>query len=546
MSDIILNSKAKITQANYSFVFSMSDDDACYKLSLRDIALISSHIEMFAWKTRWHGGQYQELTQSQNVTVRELVDNLVRKLFTPVDCGGNSDPPKDPPKDPPTLSYVKSLENRISELEQEIEEMACKCELRWKDGVLQMLDASCGCEWIDVPTEGQKTPNPISPSLGASVGFSMVNEDGAAKDISVPLEKSNLNADAVELRACSKATALVKMFRNVIQTAIMSDIREALDTIPFPTTSIVSAITNAIAPAFLPVVGAFKLASMAADITDPIAEEIQDKLNAKNEAQAICTLYPLISKGYELTGEDIANTILSIGFKAGDASFLVVNALTQSMSLKAIKEHLELKFSDVDCGCPDIVDKANYSPLSAPQKPSAAVWSVEANLKTGQHGTRLFEIANPQWGEYQSGVGYVNSSFDFEDVPDARQYTRILIDWENLSGRILRVDWFAENVTEGLFQSNTGTPNADVEKFLVYVSPDQQTRQYVDNGAGWRSANFGQTFANIDLWWLWGYCEISSNDGGQTSLGGGTVSKIRIHGTGTKPSWFSSNGWTDV
>lgn len=540
--------------ASYERVFSFSEDTDCYELSERHVSLILRTAYQFRWPTRWTTeiGGFDEL---EYLSVVDLIDSLYSSLTNPLECCTD-----ETVQNKPTERYrekevysreIETLLERIAELEEEIEEMACKCpELKFINGVLhQSYIDDCGCKkWQKVPTEGG---GGLNGSQGSSLGGALLDKDGKAiPDSRLDIEPVELTQRNYEIEACSKATALVDIVLATMEGLLEGNTQwqNLGDAVGLPLGTWAEAMAGfflSSVPALAPAVVPAAIARLAKELTQPVRDELSDKLSDENLRETlICQQAKTMIRDADVFGEELESVLDS--FALGVTAYAAVSAALHMWDLQKIQDILRIAVYNNDCGCPELTQQQSYSPANPPQKPSAAVWSVEANLNTGQHGTRLFEIGNPSWGSYQSGTGYVNSSFDFEDVEDATQFTRILIDWESLSGRILRVDWYAENVVEGLFQSNSGTPNADIEKFLVYVSPDQQTRQYVDNGAGWRSANFGQTFANIDLWWFWGYCEIDSNGGGQTSPGQGTVTKIRIHGTGTKPAWFAANGWTDV
>lgn len=524
---------AKITLANYEFVFSQSDRDMCYRLTNQHIALLSAHIEMMAWKTRWHKNE-KDVSKIEHRAIVEFVDDLTYRLFSPFNCGdsGTVVPVTNEGGENRSLGYVRALEGRIAELGEEIENMASKCcELRWsKDGRLQMrVDTACGCEWIDIPYEGGLLPNPASGTLGANVGASMINSDGTPKLVSIPLEKSSANASAIELRACSKATALVRMFRNVLETATMAEIREALDEIPFPTTTVITGITAKLLPEFLPVVGAFKLMSIAADITDPIVEEINERLNQKTEAEAICTLYPLISKSYELTGEDITNAILSLGFKAGDISFLVVNALTQAMDVRAIKEHLELKFSDTDCGCPDIVAKQTGSSTNPPE---LADFRAVADFKLQHPSYYGFTI---DYGVYEQGVGVKESI----DPAKTRAFAFI---YKGLTPNVMieRVDVYLENVIKGEFWSDPQGADYDLEGYYMRSQFNSSPLSVRPIKTPVTQATLGFKPDQLKLQFMFGYDEREPNIIPDQS-GRGTIVKVVVWGRGTPNTDY--NGW---
>ena len=466
-------------------------------------------------------------------------------------------------------------ENELYDLAEELAEemsMCSRCDIykmiRQNGDVIEICvnDPCEGVKWL--PIQQKQTSNTPSSELspreranaalnslrGKTVSPALLDSEGSPTDekIVLPPPRFNVGANKYELRKCNKATQLVDTTLSLLEVIyeIDSPANNLVDLIPENITDFVVGVTGifgSLLPAplsgYVRAIGlAYWLDDLRSEVKDEIVEIVENKVIRRE--QAICYVASSVGIADEIVGQDLIDVLVGLGVVSGNISELAL--MWSSVDIEGLYNYFAEYEGSVDCGCPEIVARGNYSPSAAPAKPSAAVWSVEANLKTGQHGTRLFEMGNPQWGAYESGVGYVNSSFDFEDVEDATQFTRVLIDWQVLTGRILRVDWYAENVVEGLFQSNSGTPNADIEKFLVYVNADQQNTQYVDNGAGWRYANFGQTFANINLWWFWGYCEISSSGGGQTSSGQGTVTKIRIHGTGTKPQWFVDNGWTDV
>lgn len=432
--------------------------------------------------------------------------------------------------------------------------MACKChELKFINGVLNesYLD-DCGCKkWRPIPTEGSNTGG-INGSLGASLGGALLNSEGKAKTGSkLNIPSVELDQRNFEVEACSKATALVDIVLSTMSALVEGNTQwdNLGDAVGLPLGTWATAMTNffvATVPALAPAATPVAIANLAKNLTSPIRQEIVDKLAEPDLRESlICEQANAMIREADVFGEELESILDSL--LLGATAYTATALALQVWDLQQITEILRTAVNGNDCGCPQLVQKEGYNPLDPPYPPNTAVWSVEANFKTGQHGTTLFENgANPIWGSYVNGVGYVNSSFDFEDVEDAIQYTRIMVDWQSLTGRILRIDWFAENVVEGNFSSNAGTPNADIEKFLVYVNPDQQNTQYVENGSGWRVASFGQGFANVNLWWLWGYCENNLAGGGQTSDGQGTITKMRIHGTGTKPTWFSQNDWTDV
>lgn len=552
-SPIIDKSTAKITQADYDFVFSLSDGESCYRLSNQDIALIMAHLEMMSWHTRWYR-RNGEISQPEKEGITDFVGTLANKLLTPVDCEKKGDEQANSGESVPqaSMGIISELQSRINELEEEIE-MACKCpELKFINGVLnESYVDDCGCKkWRPVPTEGSNTGG-INGSLGASLGGALLDSQGKAKpDSRLNIPPVELDQRNYEIEACAKATALVDIVLSTMNALVegKSQWDNLGDAVGLPLGTWSAAMSNffvatvpALAPAAIPVA----IANLAKNLTSPIRDEITDKLAEPSLRETlICEQANAMIRDADVFGEELESILDSL--LLGATAYTAVSLALQVWDLQQITEILRTAVNGNDCGCPQLVQQQSYSPLAPPYKPSAAIWSVEADLKSAQHGTRLFDVNDPGNGAYVQGVGYINSSYPYEDVPDATQFTRILIDWQSLTGRILRVDWLAENVVEGLFQSNTGTPNADIEKFLVYVSADQQPTQYVDNGSGWRVASFGHTFANINLWWLWGYCEIGSAQGGQSSPGQGTITKIRIHGTGTKPAWFASNGWVDV
>lgn len=69
----------QILQVDYDRVLGLPDDECCFSLTQKEVAMILSQTEFFAWKTRWNSDSDTEINQD---TIDALKSGLERKLMS--------------------------------------------------------------------------------------------------------------------------------------------------------------------------------------------------------------------------------------------------------------------------------------------------------------------------------------------------------------------------------------------------------------------------------------------------------------------------------
>lgn len=393
--------------------------------------------------------------------------------------------------------------------------MSCKCDgiVRY-DSVKKKLLYRSGCDWLDVPA-------------------SALSGEGVRPDIDFGDEELPTPPDGNQSQnyACREAYEIMRHLQGIANYGYLQSVKDYTEFVRLTGTPTGIAFKGQVSRYFYDQARKPENAQAFQELT---GDDTQRDI-------FVCQLAEALTKGPGwTTDDDVALYDLIQGMSSiPKLIYTYALHLTDTNELNDIATAAAYDES-VPCPC-GAANSANV-----PAKPALATWSVESDFKTGQHGVSVWVEGATDWGSYVAGTGFVNGSHDYEDVADATQFLRVMIDWQSLTGRILRIDYQLANVVEGRFNSAEGTPNNDVEKFLTYIDFDGYNRLFAENGNGWHSQNFGNTTARVGLWFLFGYQETNIAGGGLPSDGQGTLIKVRLHGTGTKPAWFTTNGWTDV
>lgn len=439
------------------------------------------------------------------------------------------------------IQFVNGDSSQNENEESECDDMAgCgKCpDLRWSNGVLEMsYFDDCGCKkWRAIPTNG--APSGLNGALGSSLGGALLNEDGTPKEGGrLDLPEIDLGQRNFEITACSKATKLTDILITSIDALLEADsqIDNLGDALGLPLTEVFTALTgylSTVAPTLAPALKMVTIAQYAKKLTEPIREELQAKLAEPNLRQTtICDLSKLMVRSADVTSEDFVAAIASLGLTSTTATFL--GLLQQSWDLAKVSEILQIATNDIDCGCPELVQKEAGVANTAPE---LATWAFKADLKTNNLQHYGFTT---QYGNYVSGKG-LDGTYDNAKT---RNYADVFIQLSAMTF-IERVDVRLANVVKGIFVTYPETPDSEIEGFYMrtrfnYNVPIEVTPIKTPI----TTKTVGVKGERLDILFMFGYDETDPNIA-PDNPGFGTIESVTVWGRGTIPASFDN--WEQV
>lgn len=501
--------------------------------------------------------EHPKVWQGTKEDIQKAIFNVIEIEMQQLepDCEDCPDNSTNEPTIPPFWGITyDELEDLISELEND---MCGKCDLskmlRLKNGVLEVCvnDPCEGVKWVAINEVGSGGVGQQNSALGglagSSVGAGLLTAAGSAAAgavVKIPPSPFNNTPNKSELRKCNKATRLVDATLGLLEVIydIDSPANNLIDLIPENLTDFIMGTTGIFLSKLPPPLGGYVRAVSLAYWLDELKEEAKDDIVSIVEdkvirrEQAICYLSQTVSLADEIVGQDLVDALVGLGVLSSNLT--QIGTMWTTVDIEGLYKYFADFSGAVDCGCPEIVNRANYDPTGTSTIPELADWYAIADFKTHQPSYYGFSV---EYGDWVSGEG-LNGNYDSAMT---RNFAFIYMGASGASV-LERVDVSLSNVVRGQFFSGEGTPDNDIEGFFCryrfFGGVPLAVKPITTPST---SVIIGSKATQITLQFMFGYDERDPNVI-PDQTGFGTITQVKVWGRGAVPPEYNNWSVTNV